>query len=273
MDGEAALAAGRLQDAPGHEGHAKAAGDRAHDGLDGAELQKARGDDAAAGQHLLEPLAVGAAGAQHDDLDVAAADHLVQLGHRGRGPDGELFLEDGLDGEVGMLDRAADEGALQPALDHVVYQLARGARAQHQIDLGPGLGVGLENGREAERRRGLERADGEPARRASVIDGGAPGVVQQAGDPAGVGQQATAGGGQGDAPAVALEQRRAEARLELADAGGHVGLHGVELRRRPVHAAEPRHRLEDPEVAAVHDGPASLRDAEFNPAAVRRTDP
>jgi hypothetical protein len=73
-----------------------------------------------------------------------------------------------------------------------------------------------------------------------------------------IGQKAAAGIGQVDAARMALEQRRAQLALELADARGNVRLHGVELGGRAVHAAQPRHRLEHPQVACIHGRSPSL---------------
>ena len=57
--------------------------------------------------------------------------------------------------------------------------------------------------------------------------------------------------------AVAGEQRRSQCRPPAAVPRGHVRLHGIELGRGAVHAAQPRHRLEDPEVRRVHGTPPS----------------
>ena len=80
-------------------------------------------------------------------------------------------------------------------------------------------------------------ADGQRAARLAVVAGGAGGVSQQPGDAAGVRQQALAGSGQRDAAAVAFEQSAAKFGFQRADASGDVGLDGVQLVGRAVHAA------------------------------------
>ena len=89
-------------------------------------------------------------------------------------------------------------------------------------------------------------------RGAPVVARGAGGVGQQPGHLVGIRQQSLARLGQRDAAAVPLEQRAADVRLERLDAGGDVGLDGVQLGGGPVHAAEPGDRLEHLQVGGVH---------------------
>ncbi|OJH36547.1 hypothetical protein BON30_32855 [Cystobacter ferrugineus] len=56
------------------------------------------------------------------------------------------------------------------------------------------------------------------------------------------------------ATAVPVEQRHAQLLLEPADARGDVGLHRVQLLRRPADSPRAGHGLEDLEFGCIHVG-------------------
>jgi len=118
-----------------------------------------------------------------------------------------------------------------------------------------GLGEGGQHIRQPQPGRGLHAADRQrPARRAVILRRPL-GLADQIGDLHREGPQALARRGQGHAAAVPVEQGDAELLLQLAQPGGDVRLHGVQLRRRTADAAGARHRFEDPQILVVHDAP------------------
>ncbi len=140
--------------------------------------------------------------------------------------------------------RAANERAVHALPQHIVDQLGRRAGPQHEIDLGIAGRIARQQGCQAERRRSLERADGQRAPGRPIVAGSLHGVSEQARHLARIGEQPAPRLGQGDAAAMAVEQRAADLGLERLDARGDIGLHGVQLGRGAVHAPEPGHRLE-----------------------------
>jgi hypothetical protein len=115
-----------------------------------------------------------------------------------------------------------------------------------------GGGVAGEQRRQVQRGGGFQRADGQRAAWCSVIPSGSGGVGEEAGEAAGVGEEAFAGRGQGDAAAVALEQCAAQLLFQAADAGGDIGLHGVQFGGGAVHTACAGDGLEDLEFGGFH---------------------
>jgi len=98
----------------------------------------------------------------------------------------------------------------------------------------------------------FERADRQQSTRRTIIAGRAPRIGEQSPRVVGVRQQASPGFGQRNAAPMAVKEGAAEVSLKRLDASGDIGLHGVELGGRTVHAAKPRYRLEDFQVARIH---------------------
>jgi hypothetical protein len=82
----------------------------------------------------FEMLTIGAARTQHDDAQVTLSGERIEVGDAGRRQDNQLLAEEGFDPEAGMVDRSADEGAVETMLHGLLDQLVRGAGAQRQID-------------------------------------------------------------------------------------------------------------------------------------------
>ena len=65
---------------------------------------------------------------------VALPGKRLEVGDVGRRQDDQLFAEERLGPEVGMVDRTADEGAVETMLDGLLDQLVCRAGAERQID-------------------------------------------------------------------------------------------------------------------------------------------
>jgi hypothetical protein len=148
--------------------------------------------------------------------------------------------------------RPADEGALDAMGEDVLDQLASGASAQSKLDLGKPIRVIRKDRRQPQRQRRLERAERERALGLPVVGDRLSRILEELRDLHSIGQPALPGFSERHAPAVAVKQARAELVFELTDARGDVRLHGIEFRRRSVHATEPRDCLENPQIAGIH---------------------
>ena len=151
-----------------------------------------------------------------------------------------------------MIDRPADEGPFDPAFQDVVDQFRRGARADRQVDPGMGGREAGQDRRQMQGRRGLQGPDDQIALRHAVVGDRAPGIGDQPRRRLGEGQQAFPGRRQAHAPGMAFEQGSTQAVLQQAHPRRHVGLHGMQFRRRAVHGAGAGDRLEDAEIGKLH---------------------
>ena len=79
-----------------------------------------------------------------------------------------------------MRHRAADEGAFQPAVEHLLHQLAGGAGPQRQVHCRIGRGEGGQGRREPQCGGGLERAQDQCPLRRSIVAHGPARILQQA---------------------------------------------------------------------------------------------
>ncbi len=201
-----------------------AVGAAALEGHQGRHAQVARGDDArmAARRDQRQRLVIDAHLLEHGRVE--------QLGLRRRGEQGGVELE-----IADLLDQPPGH-----------------ARHQFQADLGPALVITREHLGQARRGRALHGAEPQPPVR-MVLAHRVPRLVGQRQQALGIGQQGLAGRGQHQAAAVAREQRGAERRLQLPDAGGHVRLHAVELGRRARDAVFAHHGAEDRQCRQIHD--------------------
>ncbi len=121
--------------------------------------------------------------------------------------------------------------------------------------------IGGQHGGQAAGRRALHRGDAQPALRLGRQHrlAGFLGQVQHA---PGVVEQGLAGRSQHHALAVTQEQLDAERGLQLADAGGDIGLHAVQAGGGAGDAAFLHHGAEDFQGSQVHCGPLAGCDDE-----------
>src|SRR4051812_15897702 len=110
MDRDLAAVRWLLDEASRQQGDAEAGAGAGHDGVERGELEPAQPDDAAPPENIFQALAVGAAGAQDHDPDIAVAQEVVDLAHGPCRDDDELLAKNRLVRKLGMLDRAAHEG-------------------------------------------------------------------------------------------------------------------------------------------------------------------
>ncbi len=113
---------------------------------------------------------------------------------------------------------------------------------------------GRQDRRQPQRGGRLQRPERQQSPGFAVVADGAPRVFQEVSGPQRIRHQPVARRSQRYAPAMPVEQHRFQLRLEFSDAGGHVGLHGIQLGCGAIDRAEPRHRLEGPEIRDVHAG-------------------
>ena len=232
-------------------------GDAAEDRLERAELEHAAGRHAAPGQDLLEPLAVGAAGAQHQILGSARPASASSAPHRRRGaapaPPRRPSRPRAPGGPPARRRRRPPAGA--SSTRSTSSQARPGPRGRDR----PWAGGG-EGGRAGARcgaPRWSRASPGGGAPRRAVLEGGAAGLVEEPADAAGVGQRAAVRPGYGpravrwnSAVPSSSSSRRTRAVRWTAPVCNFVG--------GPAHTAEPHHRLEHPQVRRVHAPVLSL---------------
>ena len=249
MQRELRFHAGRAQHRVRHHGDAGAGGGARDDRVVGAILHHALGDHARAPEPGFEPAPVGAAGGEGED---GAAGEVLRLGTRGWfGRDQHQLLDE--HGPRLRL-RATNGSAMKR---HRARRAAPWRRARRWCRwraraAPPGAPCGSGRGpRQARRRSAFERAELQRAVRRAAFHRGLR-LARKPQQALGVAEQHLAFGGQHQPAPLAVEKRRAEARLELLHARGDVGLHAVERRRRPQDAALLGDRLEDPQLGQFH---------------------
>ena len=130
---------------------AEAGADTAKDRLQRAELHQPLHRDAAPRQQRLQPLAIGTAGAQHDDARTSPAVARPQRRDTGRGQHDQFLPEHHLLDQRRVRHRPADERAIHPLLQAPPRPVRRGAGAQRQIDLRTVGGIARQQRRQAQR--------------------------------------------------------------------------------------------------------------------------
>jgi len=115
--------------------------------------------------------------------------------------------------------------------EHVVHQRCAGVGPHAQFQRGVGGAQFAQRRWQVERGEGFHRTDAQFARLVAGLAHGSGGLAFEVQHAAGVVEQHASRGGQFDAAARAEEQFGTQFLLQPADAGGDVGLHGVELAR------------------------------------------
>ena len=143
--GEAVVAPDWADQTSRQQGDAEPSANAAENGLDDAKLKQAKSDDAALRQDRLQPQAVRAAGAKHDDLEISLVRQAFKRTHGPICQQHEFLTENRFLFEFRMVDRAADEGAFQPLFEHVMDEFACGACSKHQINCWLGCDINAEH--------------------------------------------------------------------------------------------------------------------------------
>ena len=196
--------------------YAHVGGDATDHAVERAEFEPRRRRPAEFGEHLFEPLAVSAAGAEHQRGRAGFRRAGAQAGEvlpAARGDQHSSSRKAIVELEFGMLDRAGDEGAVQRAVEHGGHEIGGRRRPQRESHRGKAaMEIGEQRG-QAHGGRRLHRADRERSLRLAIVARGQHRFARQRRHPLRIGQQAAAGAGQRHAAAVPLEQARCRSRL------------------------------------------------------------
>ncbi len=152
VDRDAAVAPDGLDEPARQQRDAEPGADTAVDRLKRAEFELPRGGRAAPGEDRFEPLAVRTAGAQHHDLEIARRDQLIEVAVAAAGEDHELFAVDRDFGKVLVIDGPAHQRGFEAMLQDIGNELAGGAGAQRQVDIGIARRIGRKDGRQVQGR-------------------------------------------------------------------------------------------------------------------------
>jgi len=144
-----------------------------------------------------------------------------------------------------------DERRFDVSTQDLCHQSAGSARHQLEAHVGIGEVIAREDRRQARGGGALEGTDAQHAARRAAPQRGT-GLGRKREHALGVGEQRAPLRGELEAPAAAVEQLRAEARLELLHPRGDVRLHAVQARRGPGDAARLGHRFENLQRDEVH---------------------
>ncbi len=170
------------------------------------------------------PCAVGAAFAEQDERQ--------QDGIGTGGMHLDQFLDDQFfEAQVGVDDRAGDESAIELVVEHLLGQLGGGVREDAQFKPWMGGTHGLQGAGQVQGGEGFHGADAQFADAFAHLAHGARRLPFQRQHAAGVVEQHAAGGGEFQTTPLAEEKLGTQFLLQLADAAGDVGLHGVQLAR------------------------------------------